>query len=121
MNKLLFTLLFVSANAHAVCYDIDQSGRRWITSDDAPKTTVTSIKQCAVKYVIPIQNQLCAASAALMFDKTYLGMKLHIASAAPGESMSCIYLKPTATPEGVQLQMYDAHRVNPDGTKSCNP
>lgn len=120
MNKLLFALLFISANANAVCYDVDQSGRRWITSDDAPKTTVLSIKQCATRFIIPIQNQLCAVEAAQMFDPVNIGMKINT-NPAPGGPPPCLFIKPIATTQGVQLLMYDAHRVNPDGTESCNP
>lgn len=124
MNKIKYSILFalfLSANIYAACYQVDQSGRKWITSNGATNTTALTIKQCTnVNFAIPIQNQLCIASTSLLFDKTWAGVKLDL-NPAPDGKAPCYYLKVKPIGTGIQLQMYDASRVAADGTESCNP
>lgn len=135
---LALTLAAVFATqGHAACYQVDELGRKWVTLDTAAKSVgiVAKVKQCKTIAIasatqpviqtstcapIPVQNQLCAAAAKMLFDESYRGMRLYT-NPSDSQSEPCMFIKPSATPNGVTLQMYSANRVDQSGITRCNP
>lgn len=134
---LALTLTLIATQCQAACFQVDQLGRKWVTLNTTAKTIgiVANVKQCKTITIasgaspvaqeaacapVPVQNQLCAATAKAMFDAEHQGMRLYV-NPSNSQSDPCLFIKPTVALSGVTLQMYSAHRVDADGVTRCNP
>lgn len=117
--KLFILLVLISFSAHSACFQLDTTGRKWLTNDGATGTTALTIKQCTnVAFALPAQDALCAVQATSLTDKVWGGIS---GNPAVDGTQPCLFIKTIITATGVSIQQYSASRVKTDGTESCNP